>query len=500
MIPILQAEECKQADSYTMEELGISSATLMERAAGGCAEHFSARYPIPGSVLILAGKGNNGGDGICMGRILAGKGWRVDLCLTAESTQCSPDTQLQLRMAVQEGKINILPPLLASFSPLPETLVIDALFGTGIHSPLRSEGLRWIEKLNQSGAEVHSIDLPSGMPCQPWEGFQPHQVVRAHRTYSLQTPKLTAFLPETAPYFGDCELVDFGLRTHRIVCQNFMIQPKSVAAMIAPRDPFSHKGHYGHALLAAGSHGMMGAAVLAARACLRGGAGLLTVHIPHSENLILQIAVPEAMTHTSPDGISAAELSKFRAIGIGSGLGHSAEAKHLTKQLITSWKGALIADADALNHLAEEPELLKQLPPDTVLTPHPGEFSRLLASVGETARNSAEQIDAQRRFSMRFGVVVLRKGRFSTISLPDGQLFFNTTGNPGMATAGSGDVLAGIVLSLLAQGLSGAQAAIVAAFLHGLAGDIVAEEESMPSLMAGDLCNAIGKAYKKLML
>jgi len=500
MIPILKAIECKQADCFTMEQLGISSAELMERAAGACADHFVAHYPTPGSVFILAGKGNNGGDGICMGRRLAEKGWKVDLCCTADVAQCTPDTQLQFRTAMQEGVIRFLPPRLSSFSTLPGSIVIDALFGTGIHSPLRSESLLWIEALNKSGAEVHSIDLPSGMPCEPFEGFLPHQVVKADRTYLLHTPKLTAFLPETAPFFGTYELVDFGLLTHNIPCRSFMVQMQSVAGMIAPRDPFSHKGNFGHALLIAGSHGMMGAAVLAARGCLRGGAGLLTVHIPPSENSIVQTAVPEAMTLTSPVEKWVGDLSKYRAVAIGPGLGCSAEAKNLTQTVVTSWKGALVVDADALNHLAEEPALLNQLPPDTVLTPHPGEFSRLLSSLGETARNIPEQIEAQRRFSSRFGVIILRKGRFSTITLPDGQLYVNTTGNAGMATAGSGDVLAGIVLSLLAQGFSGARAAIVAAFLHGLAGDIAAGEQSQPSLMAGDLCNAIGKAYKKLLL
>lgn len=500
MIPILNAEECRIADAYTIKSLNIDSLQLMERAAGACVDRFIAHYPVPARVVILAGRGNNGGDGICVARLLAEKGWQTELFMTSDPEYCASDARIQFEKTMAQGKVNVSYASRGHRLELRKgVVVIDALFGTGVTRPLEAESLQWIHALNSSEAEVVSLDLPSGMPCEPLEWFNGNQVVKARRTYMLQTPKLSAFLPETASCFGNWELVDFGLLTQGVDCRKFMIQPESVAKMVAPREPFAHKGTFGHALLVAGSHGMMGAAILAAHACLRGGAGMVTARIPDRENCIMQIAVPEAMTDTSPIEEAIGNLSKFSAIGMGPGLGRSEEAQKATQQIITHWKGALVVDADALNHLAAQPLLLEQLPPGSVLTPHPGEFSRLLASIGREAIGSMAQIKEQLRFSSHYEVVVILKGRYSSISLPDGTLWLNTTGNPGMATAGSGDVLTGIVLSLLAQRLSSAEAAITAACLHGLAGDILAGENGEASLIAGDLSNALGKAYKKLL-
>ena len=472
----------------------------MERAASACVNRFIVHYPVPARVVILAGKGNNGGDGICMARLLAEKGWQTELFMTADCENCAPDARIQFEKTMAHGNVHVA---FASqghrLAPSKGVVVIDALFGTGVTRPLEAESLQWVHALNSSEAEVVSIDLPSGMPCEPLDWFNDTQVVRARRTYVLQTPKLSAFLPETASCFGKWELVDFGLLTQGVDCKKFMVQPESVAKMVAPREPFAHKGNFGHALLVAGSHGMMGAAILAARACLRGGAGMITARIPNRENSIMQIAVPEAMTDTSPIEEAIGNLSKFNAIGMGPGLGRSEQAQKATQQIITHWKGALVVDADALNHLAAHPLLLEQLPPGTILTPHPGEFRRLLASIGREAIGSMAQISEQLRFSSLYKVIVILKGRYSSISLPDGTLWLNITGNPGMATAGSGDVLTGIVLSLLAQHFSSAEAAIVAAFLHGLAGDILAEENGEASLIAGDLSSALGKAYKTIL-
>jgi NAD(P)H-hydrate epimerase len=270
-----------------------------------------------------------------------------------------------------------------------------------------------------------------------------------------------------------------------------------VEQIILPRSKFSHKGTYGHALLIAGSYGKMGAAVLASRGCLRAGAGLLTTHVPHLGYPVLQTAVPEAMASVDQHDSFFTEfpdLSQFSAIGAGPGIDKKADTQRALAALIEQAKVPLVFDADALNILAESTELIEKLPENTILTPHPGEFKRLAGKSG----NSWERLQNQIAFSKKYKVVVVLKGAFTSVSMPDGRVFFNSTGNPGMATAGSGDVLTGIILGLLAQGLPPENTAIAGTYLHGLAGDIAALEKSENALVAGDITETLGKAFLHL--
>ena len=278
-------------------------------------------------------------------------------------------------------------------------------------------------------------------------------------------------------------------------CQ--FIKPGMVAALLRPRPQFAHKGDFGHALLVAGSRGMMGAAQLAAKACLRGGVGLLTVHLPACGELPMQTAVPEAMLSCDvlEDAVSSLDfkkLEKYSVIGAGPGLGRGAGASQCLKQLLQFYRRPMVFDADALNLLSENPTWLEFLPAGSILTPHPGELERL---IGRT-EDATERLERTRNFSARHRCVCLIKGAYTAVVCPDGRVYFNTTGNPGMATGGSGDVLCGLVLSLLAQGYAPEQAAVAGVFLHGLAGDLALAEQSEESLLAGDLPRYFGAAFK----
>jgi NAD(P)H-hydrate epimerase len=325
-------------------------------------------------------------------------------------------------------------------------------------------------------------------------------ILRADFTLTFQFPKISFLFAENEPFTGSCEVLPIGLHPEGIAqtpSEFYFLEKEEVKKMIPLRSKFAHKGTFGHALLVAGSYGKMGASVLASKACLRSGVGLLTVHIPHFGYSIIQTAVPEAMVSIDDhDSIftGVPDLTPFSAIGAGPGIGIKSNTKKALKELIEKAKVPLVLDADALNILSENKEWLKELPENSILTPHPGEFKRL---AGETS-NSWERIQKQRQMAVELKVIIVLKGAFTTIALPNGKLYFNSTGNPGMATAGSGDSLTGIILGLLAQRIPAVHAAIAGVFLHGLAGDLAACKKSENALIAGDITNYLGKAFFEL--
>ncbi|MDD4033751.1 MAG: NAD(P)H-hydrate dehydratase, partial [Bacteroidales bacterium] len=354
--------------------------------------------------------------------------------------------------------------------------------------------------INDDINEVVSIDLPSGLPCSPGDFCTNGNIVRADLTLTLQQPKLSLLLSDFGNYTKEFEIVDIELKTERIpekeVNYNWITE-KEIKPLIKTRDRFSHKGNYGHALLIAGSYGKMGAAVLAAEACLRTGAGLLSVHAPGSGNQILQTTVPEAMCtpcHQTLHVAGLPVLTPYSAIGAGPGIGTSAETGRCIQRLLQKAKVPLILDADAINLLGQNREWMPLLPARTILTPHPREFERLT----EPASSAYERLLKQKAFSEKQGVILVLKGAYTSVSFPDGRIFFNSTGNPGMATAGSGDVLTGIILSLLTIGYEPEQAALLGVFLHGLSGDIAVLNTGQESLMARDLIENIKNATIRL--
>jgi NAD(P)H-hydrate epimerase len=328
-------------------------------------------------------------------------------------------------------------------------------------------------------------------------GNIPENIIQADFTLTFQFPKISFFFAENEKYVGDWEVLPIRLHPEGIeqtLTNFFLTEGEDVQQIIQKRSRFGHKGTYGHALLIAGSYGKMGAAVLASKACLRSGAGLLTTHVPHLGYSIIQTAVPEAMASIDQHDSFFTEfpgLEQFTAVGVGPGINQKTNTKRALNELLEKSKVPLVIDADALNILAENKTWLEKLPENSILTPHPGEFKRL-AGESET---SYERLQKQISFSEKYKVIVVLKGAFTTVSTPGGKVYFNSSGNPGMATAGSGDVLTGIILGLLAQGISPENAAIAGVYLHGLAGDLAAQQNSEFALVAGDIIDYLRKAF-----
>jgi NAD(P)H-hydrate epimerase len=358
-----------------------------------------------------------------------------------------------------------------------------------------------VQKINHSVAKVISIDIPSGLFGENNSHNNSLNIIRAEKTLTFQFTKLAFLFPENETFVGDWEVLPIGLHPEAIdqtESKFFYLTKEFISGKMEKRSKFSHKGTYGHALLIAGSYGKMGAAVLASKACLRAGVGLLTSHIPQRGYEIVQISVPEAMISIDPSETVFSEvpdLSAFSAIGAGPGLGQKPETTVALKTLLQAKSAKLVLDADALNILAENQDWYQLLPENTILTPHPKEFERL---AGQSA-NSWERLQKQLQFSSQFQVIVVLKGAHSCISFPDGRAFFNGTGNPGMATAGSGDVLTGILLGLLAQGYSAEDAALIGVYLHGVSGDLAATQFGQQAMIAGDIVDQMGNAFLQMV-
>jgi NAD(P)H-hydrate epimerase len=474
----------------------------MERAALGLASFIKAECRLSGAIRIFAGYGNNGGDGIALARLISNDGFMVDLHVILPEKSWSPDAKSNLdRLPERE---NLVVTYLQAGYPLPvidkNDLVIDALFGTGLTREPEGFMAGVIGHVNKSGARVISVDIPSGLFGEDNRLNSRQHVIKADQTVTFQFPKLCFFLPENHPFVGDWKVVPIGLHPDFIndvdTPWNF-IGPEDIFRWLKKRDKFSHKGNYGHSLIISGSTGKAGAAVLAASACIRSGSGLTTVMIPSHGNSIVQTAVPEAMT--IPDShterwTSVPDLSPYSAIGAGPGTGtHPDSWKALEKVLLNS-RVPLVLDADALNLLSLNPGSLLQVPKNSILTPHPGEFKRLF---GEDA-DDYSRIMRLKELSAFYGLVLVLKGAHTAVAGPDGSVWFNITGNPGMATGGSGDVLTGIITGLAAQGYDPFTAARMGVFIHGSAGDIASESTGQEALTALNIIGSIGKAYLRI--
>lgn len=496
---ILSAEQTRQADRYTIENEPIPSVDLMERASLAFTEQLLDILSEPRPVMILAGMGNNGGDGLCIGRMLHEAGWPVTILAVRYSDSASEDFQVNEERAkalpdltwidLHEG--DALPPLYAS------TLIIDALWGSGLNRPIEGWAVQVIEAVNNSEAEVVAVDIPSGLYADaPVDG--PH--IQANLTITFQAPKLSFMMSNHGDAVGDWVVVDIGL--HPTVLESLhspyhVIDETMVAALLPLREKFDHKGTFGHALLIAGRFGSVGAATLSAMSCLRSGAGLVTAHLPQACVNPFQAAFPEAMVSVDEGQHrweSVPKLDGYAAIGIGPGIGTEKVTQKALMDTIEQVEVPLVIDADGLNILAHLPGSLEKLPEHTILTPHPGELARL---VGKTY-DSFTQLERASELAEEHKVIVVLKGGHTAVCLPDGQVYFNATGNPGMATAGSGDVLTGMLTGLLAQGLDPDQAAIAGVFLHGLAGDVAAGEVGEHALIASDIIAYLGEAYQLL--
>lgn len=492
-------KQIKEIDRQTIRLEPISSIDLMERASQQVTDWIIRHFGLNQPFYIFAGPGNNGGDALAVARLLANLNGRCEVFPVTFGRELNGDPETNLQRLKDQKKVILHQ--IDSEDSIPEipadVVVIDGLFGSGLNKPLNGLAAKLVQTINQSRATIVSIDIPSGLFGEDNSQNNPSGVVKATYTLTFQFPKLSFFFPENADFVGNWKVLPIGLHPEAILqteTNYFSLAKTYVSGTLKKRSRFSHKGTYGHALLIAGSYGKTGAAVLASKAGLRSGVGLLTAHIPKSAYQIIQTSVAEAMTSIDDSETffsQIPELESFSAIGIGPGLGKNPETQQALKNLLQAKPEKLVLDADALNILSENRDWYRLLPANSILTPHPKEFERLAGA----STNSYERLQKQIQFSLDHKIIVVCKGAHTCITTPDGCAFFNSSGNPGMATAGSGDVLTGIILGLLAQNYTPEEATLMGVYLHGLAGDLAAVKLGQHALIAGDIIEQLGAAF-----
>lgn len=495
MLKILTTSQIKALDSHTIQQEPIASIDLMERACSAFTSWFTANFGNDKTVGIVCGTGNNGGDGLGIARLLNAQGYRVKVWIVRGSMSESDDFKVNLERV--RGKLPAFEIRTESDQNLFSdcNVLIDAILGSGLSRAAEGIYAQAIRCINNTNAVRISVDVPSGLMA---DATSEGEIVMADHTVTFQLPKLSFLFPQSSEFVGEWHVADIGLDKKFIqnsASDYFLLEQSDIRKLLRPRSKFNHKGIFGHALLIVGSYGKIGAAVLSAKAVVRSGAGLLTVHVPRCGYNILQTSIPEAMVSVDEDEkifSSVPDIKHFSAIGIGPGLGQDKNTiAALTKLLETAAK-PLVIDADALNILGSNRELIHLLPRNSVLTPHPKEFERLAG----TWKNDFERLKKQVDFAVKTGTIVLLKGAHSSIASPDGKVYFNNTGNPGMATGGTGDVLTGIITGLLAQGYSGLDSAILGCWVHGSAGDRAAGHFGQISMTASDLVDYLPDAFR----
>ena len=501
---IFTSAQIHELDNYTIEHEPIKSIDLMERAAKTLTEAIVERWAVSVPIVVFAGPGNNGGDALAVARMLTERGYQVKTFLFNISGRLSADcAENKRRLSEVKKTKNLFTEVTLEFDP-PQLergmLVVDGLFGSGLNKPLSGGFASLVKYINASHAEVVSIDMPSGLMTEDNTYNVRTNIVRADLTLTLGQKKLAMLFAENQQYIGELRVLDIRLSREgikKIDSQYTMLEEDDVRQLLLPRDPFAHKGTMGNALVIAGSYGMAGAAILATEACLRSGVGKVTCHSPRKNVTIMQTAVPEAVLQIDREETTfseAVDTEDFQAVGIGPGLGQTEQTAVAIISQIRRTQCPLVCDADAINVLSTHRAWMQQLPKDIIMTPHPKEFDRL---EGHPA-DSFERLSKARDLAQRLQAYVILKGHCSALCCPDGHIVFNNTGNAGMATGGSGDVLTGILTGLLARGYNRYEACVVGMYLHGLAGDIAARELGEESLIARDLIRYLPKAFLRL--
>jgi len=497
MLKILSSQQIKALDKFTIEHEPIASIDLTERACLAFTKWFVQRFSSDKKVGIICGTGNNGGDGLGIARLLIEKNYSVKVWIVRGEMSESEDFKINLKRLSEKIKPIEIYKIGSDITFNECEILIDAILGSGLSratSGIYSESISLINKINVTRI---AVDIPSGLFA---DAHSTGEIVHAHYTVSFQLPKLAFLFPENQNYVGEWHLVDIFLNKEFIEStstQNFFVTEKSIQRIIRPRKKFSHKGTYGHALIIAGSFGKMGACVLSSKAALRSGLGLLTVHVPKCGYSIAQTSVPEAMALVDleenyfsfvPENLS------YTTIGIGPGLGTDSETVKAFAKTLKQFKKPMVIDADALNILSSNKELIELIPQGSILTPHPKEFERLAGSWS----TDFERLELLRNFSLKIKSVVVLKGAHTSIAF-NGKIYFNSTGNAGMAIGGSGDVLTGILTALLSQGYSSIETVLIGVYVHGLAGDFAAGDLGMNSLIASDIIEFLPYAFKNLI-
>lgn len=494
--PLLTAAQVRAWDAYSIAHEPITSIDLMERASVAFAKQLADDFPDPDQrVLVVCGPGNNGGDGLAVARLLHQcyfKNVTIWLCFNNKTPSSDAVQNLQRVQQIPGVEIHDIGSEFPSVAK--DSLVVDALFGTGLNRPLEGLEEALINYLNSLSVVRLSIDIPSGMEV---EGKPNGIVFQAGVTYTFQSLKKGFLLNGSGLYAGKWKVLDIGLTPAYLDHSDY--QKAVYGIQIPARQRFTHKGSYGHALVIAGSRGKIGAAVLATRAALRSGAGLVTVRVPGCGYEILQMAAPEAMVDTDDCTeylLNPMQVEGYKAIGIGPGIGLCDGTANMLADLLKRVKGIpLVLDADALNLIATHPAMWMDIPRNTVLTPHPREFDRMFG----TSANAFERSHLAVKVAKERGIYIVLKDAYTQIACPNGTVYYSTSGNPGMATGGSGDVLTGLLTGMIAQYGFYEEVIAAAVWLHGRAGDKATQQRSASGMIAGDLIEQIGNVYLECM-
>ena len=501
---IFTSAQIHELDKYTIEHESISSIDLMERASKAFTRAIEAEWTTATPIVVFAGPGNNGGDALAVSRMLVADGYQVSVYLFNTHNHLSEECTANKQRLMDEKRVKAFTEITTNFTP-PELsnkdLIVDGLFGSGLNKPLSGGFSALVKYINFSPAQVVSLDIPSGLMCEDNTYNIRQNIIKADLTLTLQPKKLSMLMADDQVYIGRLKVLDIHLSPEYISLKDSeyrILEEKDIKSHLLKRKDFAHKGNMGSALLIAGSYGMSGAAVLSAKACLRSGAGKVYVHTPRNNYDIMQISVPEAvmqMDHEVNYFSEAVDTHDIDAIGIGPGLGQQEDTAIAVISQLRRAACPVVVDADAINILANHRAWLQQLPTGIILTPHPREFDRLYGTI---SNGSYERLEKAHKLSKILQAYILLKGHYSALCLPDGHIEFNPTGNSGMATAGSGDVLTGIITGLLARGYKQADACRVGMYLHGYAGDLAAEELGKESLIASDLIKYLPQAFIEL--
>lgn len=499
---VFTTSQIRQIDRLTIETEPIPSIDLMERASSALLSWFVSNISATKKIYLFAGPGNNGGDGLALARMMIGVGYWVEVYIL-DAPSFSTDFQINLERLNSQGVVKYH--LIKGKNDFPSidgnSIIVDALFGSGLSRPLAGIAAMLIDFINESKSKIIAIDMPSGLLGEENPVPNNNPIIKADLTLTLQFPKFSFFFPENSQYVGDWHMLPIGLSIKAIdetESSYYFVDDLHITSILKKRNKFYHKGNFGHCLIVSGSYGMMGAAVLSSSACIKTGAGLVTAHIPKAGYEILQQSIPEVMANCDENDNSFSNVSlssRYSSVGIGPGIGKSNLAVKGFSKLLKEINSPLVIDADGLNILSENRELMNHIPFMTIITPHPGEFDRLFG-ISDSGYN---RLQIAIRESASRNIIIVLKGAHTQVICPNGKVFFNFTGNPGMATAGSGDVLTGIITSLLGQGYDPVSSAILGVYLHGLAGDLASQAKSQESLSASDIINYIGDAFKLIL-
>jgi hydroxyethylthiazole kinase-like uncharacterized protein yjeF len=499
---IFRTDQIKEIDNYTIANEPVSSIELMERAALRLFEWIARRFERTKRILIFVGPGNNGGDGLALARLLSEERYSTEIYYIHYTDKVTDDWDINRNRLEKTGKVPFL--ILDKLDQFPvicsDDIVVDAIFGSGLKRPVDGLAAGVIRQINQTDCTLISVDIPSGLFGEDNSRNTPDNIIKADFTLSFQFPKLSFLFADNYLFVGEWHILPIGLHPSAIrdiETPFYFTEEKDIAPLLKHRAKFDHKGMFGHGLLIAGSQSKTGAALLGAKAALRSGIGLITCHLPWGSGPVLQSSLPEAMLQPDKNQTVISEIKNwmnFTAVGVGPGIGTGDETITAFHELLKTCDKPMVLDADAINILGLNKDWISLIRPGTILTPHPKEFERIAGKTGDGYSRLLKQIS----FSIEHKCIIILKGAYTSISLPDGRVIFNSTGNPGMATAGSGDVLTGIVLSLIAQGYSPENASVVAVYIHGLAGDIAAEKSSFESVIASDIIENTGNAFRRI--